>query len=85
MSIGDRLMSDPEGLARSLAVRHNLVCDNGVIVCWNCKRERALMPSLHCATCLASAWERLGIIEPKCEQREQTEDDMRLMAPKQET
>ena len=76
---------DMIALARSLAVRHNLVCNDGCIVCWECRRDRALLPSLHCPRCLTAAWNRAGIISPRCEQREQTEEDMRLMAPNQET
>lgn len=81
MTFANRLMADPDALARSLARRHNLVCNDGSVVCWNCRRESALMPSLHCGACLGETWRRLGIIEPRCEQREQTEDDKRLMAP----
>lgn len=84
MSFSGRLMSDPFGLARDWARRHNLVCADGTIVCWNCKRAEALLPSLHCAPCLTEAWRRNGIIEPRCEQREQTEEDKRHMAQKQE-
>lgn len=76
-NIGDALE-----LARSLARRHNLVCDDGQIICWECKRTEALLPSLHCPVCLADAWRRLGIIEPQCEQRTQTEDDKSLMVRK---
>lgn len=75
-----RILADPFDTARALARAHNLVCDNGQIVCWNCKRHEALMPSLHCAPCLGEAWRRLNIHDPRCEQREQTDEDKRLMA-----
>jgi hypothetical protein len=41
--------------ARSLAAMHNLVCDDGTVVCWACKRVEATYPALHCADCLAVA------------------------------
>jgi len=77
-------MGDPFGLARSLARRNNLVCDDGTVVCWDCRRVEALLPSLHCPRCLADAWQRLNIISPQCEQREQTEDDKRQLTQNQE-
>ncbi len=72
-------MIDKDAVARGLARRHNLVAEDGTVWCWECKREAALMPSLHCPPCLADAWDRLGITEPVCEQREQTERDKELM------
>jgi hypothetical protein len=57
--------------ARALAVQHNLVCTDGSIICWACRKRAALMPSLHCPACLAEAWHRLGIIEPQCPNYEQ--------------
>jgi hypothetical protein len=60
-------------MALSLAKRHNLVCDDGTIVCWNCRQAVALLPSLHCNTCLGQAYHRLGIVEPLCMQQEQQE------------
>lgn len=82
-SLGNDI-GDVHELARSLARRHNLVCDNGAIVCWECKQHEALLPSLHCPKCLADAWRRLGIVEPQCIQREQTEADKSLMVRKTE-
>jgi hypothetical protein len=68
------------------AIRNNLVCANGQVVCWECRKREALIPSLHCALCLQAVWNRLGITNPQCEQREQTEDDRRrLKAPPGET
>ncbi len=58
-------------MARNLAQRHNLIDRDGIVWCWNCKQQKALLPSLHCARCLTEAWQRLGIIEPQCEQFEQ--------------
>lgn len=82
MTFADRLMADPFDLARALARRHNLVCNDGSIVCWDCKRVESLLPSLHCPRCLADAWQRLRITDPQCEQREQTDEDRSLMARK---
>lgn len=82
MTIAERLMADPFELARALARRNNLVCNDGSIVCWECTDRLALLPSLHCPVCLAAAWRRLNITDPQCEQREQTEDDKSLMARK---
>lgn len=76
-------MIDLDAHARAQAIRNNLVCEDGTCVCWNCKRVEALLPSLHCPRCLADAWQRLGIIEPQCEQREQTEDDKSQLARKE--
>lgn len=45
-------------MARDLAVRHNLVCDDGTIVCWECRTAEALLPSLHCWPCLLLGYER---------------------------
>lgn len=48
-------------VARELARKHDLISDQGVIICWNCRDADALMPSLHCATCLTKARKRLNI------------------------
>ena len=77
------MIFDIDTHAIAQAIRNNLVCDTGEIVCWNCRRAEALLPSLHCPRCLADAWQRLGIIEPQCEQREQTEDDKSRLARKE--
>jgi hypothetical protein len=45
--------------ARALAHRHNLVCEDGSVVCWHCRNDVALMPSLHCHRCLCAAREAL--------------------------
>lgn len=47
-TIGEQLCE----MARTLAVKHNLVCDNGQIICWECREREALLPSLHCPGCL---------------------------------
>lgn len=62
------------------AIRDRLVCDDGTVICWECRAREALIPSLHCPTCLADAWRRLNITNPCCEQREQTEEDKRRLA-----
>lgn len=56
------------------AIRNNLVCDNGQVICWECRQRLALIPSLHCPLCLQQAWQRLGITDPQCEQREQNQE-----------
>jgi hypothetical protein len=85
VTILDRLLADPEQTAFALARKHNLVCVDGTVVCWECRRHEALIPSLHCAVCLQAVWQRCNINNPCCEQREQTEEDKRRMAPNQET
>jgi hypothetical protein len=57
--------------ALAQAKKNNLVCDDGTIICWDCKKREALLPSLHCPLCLAAAWQRLGITEPWCPNYEQ--------------
>jgi hypothetical protein len=57
--------------ALAQAKKNNLVCEDGSIICWDCKKRHALLPSLHCASCLAEAWRRLGITEPQCPNYEQ--------------
>lgn len=55
-------------MAKTLAVKHNLVCENGQIVCWECRDREALIPSLHCPGCLQmkrSARERRLELEQK--------------------
>lgn len=43
--------------------------------CWGCDAREALLPSLHCAPCLAAAWGRIPIALPQCVNREQTDAD----------
>lgn len=78
-----RLLADTFEVARHYARKHNLVCEDGTVVCWDCRKREALLPSLHCPLCLADVWRRLNITDPKCEQREQTDNDKRLMAQKE--
>lgn len=40
--------------AAALAKKHNLICTDGTIVCWECRKRVALMPSLHCHLCLSA-------------------------------
>lgn len=61
--------------AYSLAKKNKLLVDD-VIWCWNCSNRAALMPSLHCPTCLADSWSRLGIVMPECPNRLQTHEDV---------
>lgn len=62
---------DIEEMARALAIAHNLVTAEGTMVCWECREQYALLPSLHCGKCLGAAYQRLHIVEPWCQQREQ--------------
>lgn len=62
---------DIEEMARSLAKQHNLITAEGHFVCWECREQYALMPSLHCGRCLGAAYQRLHIHEPWCQQHEQ--------------
>jgi hypothetical protein len=50
--IGLGLVEAMTEVAQRLAVKHDLIRDDGKIACWKCKRVPALMPSLHCAACL---------------------------------
>lgn len=60
-----------EETARAMARRHNLVCETGEIVCWECRERLALLPSLHCGACLGAAYSRLHIVNPQCINRAQ--------------
>jgi hypothetical protein len=62
-------------IAYSIARKHKLEAD-GTIWCWNCSSRAALMPSLHCPTCLAESWRRMGIVMPECPNRLQTPADV---------
>lgn len=55
-----------EGVAMGLAQKHNLICDDGSVVCWECGKRHALLPSLHCGECLGMAYSRLKIFNPQC-------------------
>lgn len=61
--------------AYSIARQHKLMVDD-VIWCWGCSQRSALMPGLHCPTCLAESWRRMGIVMPCCVNREQTPEDV---------
>lgn len=64
--------------AYALARRHRLVVEDGrarKIWCWNCGSHPALIPSLHCASCLAEAWRRTGA-QMRCMNREQAPADV---------
>lgn len=61
--------------ARSLAKRDKLIDDAGTVWCWQCDAREALMPSLHCAHCLADSHRRSGRVAPQCVNREQTDAD----------
>lgn len=62
-----------EQAALAYAEKWRLVDDQGRVWCAtdNCQ-SLALIPSLHCAQCLGAAWRRLGIVEPRCANREQS-------------
>lgn len=61
-----------EQAAREFARMWRLVDDQGRVWCStdDCQ-HLALMPSLKCPQCLTDAWRRLGIVEPRCVNREQ--------------
>lgn len=67
-------LGDLVATARSLASKHGLERD-GVIVCWNCEKYPALMPSLHCPVCLAAYHRRRGTVGITV-QRQQTPADV---------
>jgi hypothetical protein len=49
MTLGEDIQQVLHATARSLAHQHGLVCDDGTsIICWECRKRLALMPSLHC-------------------------------------
>lgn len=58
---GKDMVAAMHEVARDLARKHDLVSEQGVIICWNCRDADALMPSLHCPACLAKARKRLNI------------------------
>jgi len=62
-------------LARSLAIKNHLVDETGTVWCWECDQEPALVPSNHCARCLAESHRRTGRLAPLCVNREQTAAD----------
>jgi len=53
-------------VAMGLARKDNLICENGQIVCRECRDRLALMPSLHCGGCLGAAYSRMHIVNPQC-------------------
>lgn len=69
-----RVLTEVMAAALSLAAKHKLEAD-GTIWCWNCGKKPALMPSLHCHTCLAAHFKRRGLV-PTCINREQTAEDV---------
>jgi hypothetical protein len=77
-SLEEALAAVMASIAYSIARREKLE-QGGVIYCRNCSRRPALMPSLHCPPCLAEVWRRTGS-EMRCENREQTEEDVRACA-----
>lgn len=75
LQLEDTIMSTARGLAR----RHELIDDTGLIWCWFCDKRPALLPSLHCPSCLAAAWGRIPVVMPQCINREQTDADREVM------
>lgn len=69
------LSGSMEEIAHHLARRHKLEAE-GTIWCWSCSQRAALMPSLHCPSCLAESWRRMGIVQPECPNRLQTTADV---------
>jgi hypothetical protein len=63
----DEAMSAVIGeVAMGLARKHNLVCIDDSIVCWGCGNRLALLPSLHCGSCLGAHYARKHITSPWC-------------------
>lgn len=58
--IGKGLVEVLTSMAHDLAKKHDLVSDRGRIICWRCRDEEALLPSLHCPRCLQAARSRRG-------------------------
>lgn len=75
LELADAIATHVNATAAGLARKHNLVCDDGTIVCWDCREREALMPSLHCGGCLGAAYARKGIVDPQCLNRVQTDAD----------
>lgn len=68
-----------ERIARALARKNKLVCDDGTIVCWECGQREALLPQLHCGVCLDIAKRRLGHYDSAVINRAQTDEDRAAM------
>ena len=75
IELSDEILTRINATAAGLAHKHNLVCDDGSIICWECGAREALMPSLHCGGCLGAVYGRKGIVDPQCLNRAQTEHD----------
>lgn len=71
VAIGESILATAYGLAR----RHRLEA-GGVIYCWNCNQNPALIPSLHCAVCLTDSWRRNHVTRPQSVNREQNAADV---------
>jgi hypothetical protein len=71
-SLKDALDAIIEEAAIAYAEKWRLIDDQGRVWCAtdNCQ-SLALIPSLLCPSCLASAWQRLNITQPRCQNREQ--------------
>jgi len=62
-----------EEAAIAYAHKWRLVADDGTIWCATDRCERiALLPSLHCGSCLGAAYSRMHIVNPQCINREQS-------------
>lgn len=70
-----------EATAFGMARRHNLVAEDGTVVCWECKTREALIPSLHCGGCLGAHYIAHHIVLPFCMNRAQTDADRAAMRP----
>lgn len=72
VGVRDALNSIIEEAALAYAHKWRLVADDGVIWCAtdNCQHH-ALLPSLHCGSCLGAHYARFHITQPYCINREQ--------------
>jgi hypothetical protein len=75
VELGEDIQARLLDTAYSLAKKNKLEAD-GTIWCWNCSKRAALIPSLHCPTCLADNWRVNGIVVPNCPNRLQTPADV---------
>jgi hypothetical protein len=78
-SAGELVSSAVESIARSLARKHNLVCDDGSIICWECGKREALLPQLHCGICLDITRRRMGHYDSQVLNRAQTPEDCAML------
>lgn len=75
----EALNASIENAAVMIARRHNLIAEDGTIMCWSCGAREALIPSLHCGGCLGAYYGKHHITLPACLNRAQTAADREAM------